>query len=163
VLVDLESDARRLPSWGFVLAVLLVLVVVAVWVDGRTRSRENLAIDQCRQGLRIATDDAEGRLGLVSHYLQPPLTTDGRVQRLHLADLMAARAGQVLPGIQQASRACRRITVEPWHFSQVARHNAATAYAAALVTLVQTITAQGPTRFPDDRDLERLQAAAGVG
>jgi hypothetical protein len=142
---------------------VLVVGVGAVTADGRTRTQENTKIAGCRHDLSVASDYAEGRLGLVSDYLEPPPTSNGRVQRLHLADLMSARAGVVLPRVQRAERACRKITVEPWHFSQVERQSAAAAYAAALVTLVQTIAAQGPTPFRNDGGMQRLREAAGVG
>ena len=166
--MDPESAPRTLAGtaqswWGPVLAVLLVVGAGAVALDGRTRAREDTAIASCQHDLGVATGYVEGRLGLVSHYLEPPLVSDGHVQQLHLADLMSARAGEVLPRVQRAARSCRRITLQPWHFAQVERQGAATAYAAALVTLVQAITAQGPTPFSDDGDLQRLRAAAGDG
>jgi hypothetical protein len=150
------------PSWGSLVALILMIGVTVVAVDGRARAHENIEIAGCRHDLTIATDYAEDQLGLVSHYLQPPLASSGRVQRLRLADLMSARAGEVLPRIQRAERTCRRVTLKPWHFSQVAQHSADTAYAAALLTLVQTITAQGIAPFSDDGNIQRLRQAAGV-
>ena len=86
----------------------------------------------------------------------------GRVQQLHLADLMAARAGRVLPRVQAADRSCRRVDVRPWHFSLVARQSASAAYSAALVTLVQTLAAQGRLPFRADATMQRLRDAVGV-
>lgn len=141
---------------------VFVVGLGAVAVDGRTRARENTEIAGCRHDLSLATDYAEGRLGLLSQYLEPPPTSNGRVPRLHLADLMSARAGEELPRIQRAERSCRKITLEPWHFSQVERQNASMAYAAALVTLLQTITAQGSTPFRDDGVMQRLREASAI-
>jgi len=73
--------------------VLLVAGSAVVVVDGRARDREGAAVAGCEQRLRVATGLAEGRLGLVSNYLEPTIATNGRVQQLHLADLMSVRAG----------------------------------------------------------------------
>jgi hypothetical protein len=162
---EVLAQAGRLPrpSWGFVVALVLVVVVGTVSIDGRVRAREDKEIASCRRGLGAATDYAEGRLGLVSHYLQQPLMSRGRIQQLHLADLMSARADEVLPRAQRAEGACQRITLKPWHLSQVQRHDVETAYAAVLVTLLETIAAQGVKPFFEDNDLQRLREAARIG
>jgi hypothetical protein len=84
------------------------------------------------------------------------------VQQLHLADLMAARAGHVLPRVQEADRVCTGVSVSPWHFSLVERQSAATAYSAALVAVVQTVAAQGRIPFQDDATLQRLGDELGI-
>jgi hypothetical protein len=75
---------------------------------------------------------------------------------------MASRAGNALPRVQRAVSQCASVHVRPWHFSLVERQAASDAYAAALVTLVQTVAAQGHTAFHDDATLQRLREAAGV-
>ncbi len=144
------------------LAVVLVAGAAVVVADGHTRSRENVEVASCQQQLRFATEFAEQRLGLVANYLEPTVAADGRVQRLHLADLMSARAANVLPQVQQADRYCRRVIPESWHFSLVERQAASRAYSAALVTLVQTIAAQGRASFRDDATMRRLRDTIGV-
>ena len=91
-----------------------------------------------------------------------PVAPSGRVQRIHLADLMSARAYRVLPRVQHADHVCRRVSVRPWHFSLVERQSSATAYSAALLTLVQTVAAQGRVAFSDDATLQRLRHAVGI-
>ena len=91
------------------------------------------------------------------------MTPSGRVQELHLADLMSARAGRVLPRVQHADRVCHDVTVSPWHFSLVERQGAATAYSAALLAVVQTVAAQGSVPFSDDTSLQRLRNQVGIG
>lgn len=152
----------RLRWWGSVLVALLLAGGVAWFADDHARTREARAVASCEQHLRVATGLAERRLGLVNNYLQPALTRSGHVQQLHLADLMAARAGQVLPRVQRANRRCDGVTVRPWHFSLVERQTASTAYSVALMTLVQTVAAQGRTPFHDDQTLQRLREAVGV-
>jgi hypothetical protein len=143
--------------------VLLVAGSAVVVVDGRARDREGAAVAGCEQRLRVATGLAEGRLGLVSNYLEPTIATNGRVQQLHLADLMSARAGKVLPRIQEADRFCRGVSVRPWHFSLVERQSASAAYSAALVTLVQTVAAQGRVPFRANATMQRLREEVGIG
>jgi hypothetical protein len=153
----------RHRGWWAAMALVLAVGVVGVVVDGSMRAREGAEVAGCENDLRIATGYAERRLGLVSNYLEPTLTPSGRVQQLHLADLMSARAAQVLPRVQHADRACRNVTVRPWHFSLVDRQSAAAAYSAALVTLVQTVAAQGRIPFRDDATLQRLRDEVGIG
>lgn len=151
------------PGRWFLMAIVLVAGFGAVVADGNLRAQDDVKIAGCRHDLSIATGYAEGRLGLVSNYLESPVNSNGRVQRLHLADLMSARASEVLPRVQRAERSCRKITLQPWHFSQVERQSESEAYSAALLTLVQTIAAQGRMPFRDDGTMQRLRAVAGAG
>jgi len=166
---DREPDLRRRRAlgahrrWWCVAAVALILGGAGVVADGNMRAREAAAVAQCERQLQAATGHAERRLGLVSNYLEPTLTAGGRVQQLHLADLMSARAGRVLPRVQRADRVCSAVRVRPWHFSLVDRHSAATAYSAALVTLVQIVAAQGTIPLTDDATLQRLRHQVGIG
>jgi hypothetical protein len=152
---------RRHHWWGVALALAVVVGVVVV-ADNRSRAEEDRAVSGCEQQLNVATGYTERSLGLITNYLHPTVTSGGRVQQLHLADLMSARAGRVLPRVQRADRFCRAVTVHPWHFSLVARDSAATAYSAALVTLVQIVAAQGRAPFRDEATLQRLREAVGV-
>jgi hypothetical protein len=155
-----RSHHRR--AWWGVLLALAVIAGAVVVADTRARSREDTAVTGCERRLQIATAYAERSLGLVTNYLRPPLRPSGRVQQLHLADLMSARAGRVLPRVQRADRFCRAVGVQPWHFSLVSRQSASTAYSAALVTLVQIVAAQGRAPFRDEATLQRLREAVGV-
>lgn len=150
-------------AWWAALSLVLVAGAAGVAVDAGVRSHEGAAVSRCENQLRLATGYAERRLGLVTNYLQPMLRPSGRVQQLHLADLMAARAGEVLPRVQRADRICSGVAVSPWHFSLVHRQSAATAYSAALVTVVQTVAAQGRIPFRDDATLQRLRDELGIG
>jgi hypothetical protein len=148
------------------LAVLLVLVVVAggfAWyADHRSRASEAAALSACEQRLRNASAHADLRLGAVADMLRPALVTTEGVQQHHLADLMASPARLVLPQVQRAHQQCHRVSLHPWHFSLVSRRDAASAYAGALVTLLQTVAAQGRIYFRDDSTLQRLRSAAGL-
>ena len=157
-----SRDRRSRWTWSVVLLTALLVAAVAWSVDGHQRAREASAVVACEQGLRQASWHSERRMGLLAHYVQPATRTTEGVQQLHLADLMAHRAHGVLPAVQAADRACREVSVRPWHFSLVARSDAARAYSGALVTLLQTIAAQGSGTFHDDAVLLRLRSAAGV-
>jgi hypothetical protein len=152
----------RLRPWSWLLSIVLVAGVAGVAVDARSRSHEGVAVAQCEQRLQLATWYAERRLGLVANYLEPAVDGRGRVQQLHLADLMSARAGKVLPRVQEADRTCRRVSVRPWHFALVKRQSTSTAYSAALVTLMQTLAAQGSVPFREDATMQRLRDAVGI-
>lgn len=160
----LESAPPRRPSRR--LAVLLVVVLLAAgvtwYVDHRSRTSEGAAVASCEQRLRNASATADIKLGAVASMLRPALATTEGVQDLHLADLMASPARQVLPRVQRAHRVCQAVTVRPWHFSLVARRDAATAYSGALVTMLQTVAAQGRKYFRDESTLQRLRSAAGI-
>jgi hypothetical protein len=152
------------PRW-LTLTLLVALVVGGAvgYADHRARTREAAAVAACERSLRVASAQSEGRMGLLVNYVQPARRTAEGVQQLHLADLMAERAGRVLPAVQHADRVCRAVAVRPWHFSLVARRDAARAYSGALVTLLQTVAAQGRRPFHDDATLLRLRVGAGVG
>ena len=162
--VDPRPVTARLrhPGWWVALSVVLLVGIGAAVVDGTMRSREATRVERCEHQLRVATGYTERRLGLVANYLEPTLTPSGRVQELHLADLMSTRAGRVLPRVQRADRFCDTVAVSPWHFSLVQRQSASTAYSAALVAVVQTVAAQGRVPFPDDATLQRLREKVGI-
>lgn len=164
-LLDVGGSPERRPARIAVAGVSLAALVLAggAWaVDTRERAREAAAVSACEEGLREASALSERRMGLLANYVQPAMRTASGVQQLHLADLMAQRASAVLPAAQRADRACRVVSVHPWHFSLVARRDAAQAYSGAMVTLLQTVAAQGRTTFSDDAALLRLRVEAGV-
>jgi len=147
--------------WTALLLLTALVVTGAAW-DARARSHEAAAVAACEHDLRVASWSSERRMGLLASYVQPALRTGHGVQHLHLADLMARRAGEVLPAAQAADRTCRAVSVRPWHFALLERRDAARAYAGAVVTLLQTVAAQGSTSFHDDAVLLRLRTAAGA-
>jgi hypothetical protein len=154
---------RRRARWvWWTLALVLAAGTGAAYADGLTRTHEARAVTACEHRLRVASAISDRRMGLVATYAQPAQRMTPGMRPLHLADLMAGRARRVLVRVQRADRACRSVSVRPWHFSLVARRNAATAYSGALVTLLQTVAAQGLASFHDDATLVRLRAAAGV-
>jgi hypothetical protein len=167
-LLEAAGDLRRGAAsmrhrgWWWALAIVLVVGVACVTVDSSVRAREGTQVAACENQLRLATGYVERRLGLVSSYLEPLVGPNGRVERIHLADLMSADAYRVLPRAQHADRVCRSVTVQPWHFSLVKRQSAATAYSAALVSVVQTVAAQGRVPFRDDAALRRLRNEVGI-
>jgi hypothetical protein len=147
------------PGWLVALLVVVALVGSAVYVDGRERSREGEAMRACEAQLRRASDHADFSLGLTTSYVQSPRIQGGGI---HLADLMAPLARRVLPAVERADRTCEAVRIRPWHFSLVQRHQADTAYASALVTLLELISAQGDGTFHGDPTLQRLRDAAGL-
>jgi hypothetical protein len=158
-----REPPRRSRLWLPAMLVLTLAVLGLGWhADERTRAHESAAVARCERHLRTASALSEWRLGILTHYVQPALRTSHGVQDLHLADLMAVRASRVLLGAQRADRACRTVSVQPWHVSLVDRRDAAVAYSGALVILLQTVAAQGPTHFRDDSLLGRLRTQAGA-
>jgi hypothetical protein len=157
------TPALKHRRWWISLAVVVLVGGGAFVVDAQVRSREAAQVARCENQLRVATGYAERRLGLITNYLEPTLTPSGRVQKLHLADLMSARAGRVLPRVRHADGVCHDVSVTPWHFALVERQGAATAYSAALLAVVQTVAAQGTVPFSDDTSLQRLRNQVGIG
>jgi hypothetical protein len=166
-VLEAEVLASAPPSRGpRVVTVAVLLAVVALlavgYADQRVRDRESAQVGSCERLLARASAHADVRMGAVPAMLRPATTTDTGVQQLHLADLMASPARRSLPLAQRAHQACQGVSVRPWHFSLVSRRAAATAYSGALVTLLQTVAAQGRASFHDDSTLQRLRSAAGV-
>jgi hypothetical protein len=163
-VVAQDGTSWRPPRWlSLTLLTALVVGSVVGYADHRARTRETAAVAACEHSLRVASQLSEGRMGLLVNYVQPARRTTDGVQQLHLADLMAERAGRVLPAVQHADRVCRAVAIRPWHFALVARRDAARAYSGALVTLLQTVAAQGRRPFHDDATLLRLRVGAGAG
>jgi hypothetical protein len=153
----------RPPRWLWWAVAVTVLVGSVAWsADHRVRTHEAAAVARCEQRLSDASAMSEIRMGAMSNYLRPALATTSGVKQLHLADLMSGPARRTLPEVQRADRACGAVAIQPWHFSLVARRNAATAYSGALLTLLQTVAAQGRAYFHHDPALVRLREAAGV-
>ncbi len=153
----------RPPRWlWWAVAVALVVGSVAWYADHRVRTHEVSALAGCEHRLSDASALTEVRMGAMSNYLRPALATAYGSKQLHLADLMSGPARRMLPEVRRADRVCGAVTVEPWHFSLVARRNAATAYSGALLTLLQAVAAQGRAYFHHDATLARLREAAGV-
>jgi hypothetical protein len=160
---DVVRRRRRLGWWWPALALALVAGSLAWNADHRGRARETAAVQRCERVLGHASVLSEIRMGSMANYVRPAVDqAAGGSGQLHLADLMAPPALEVLPQVQRANRVCRAVSVRSWHFSLVARRNAATAYAGALVTLLQAVASQGPSHFRYDETLVRLRRAAGV-
>jgi hypothetical protein len=147
--------------WGRWVAVALVVSAsgALVYADGQERRQESAALSVCQTRLRIASAEADYRMGLTTNYVLPIVTDGGST---HLADIMAPRAREVLPAVQRADRQCQSVRVRPWHFGLAAKQQAATAYSGALVTLLQLVAAQGRHDFHGDPTLQHLRNAAGV-
>jgi hypothetical protein len=157
-----DDRGRRWRWLGPALALALVVGVVGWYADHRVRTDEAAAVLQCERRLNNASVLSELRMGRMVNYVRPAAPAATGTRQLHLADLMASPARDVLPLVQRANRICRAVSVRPWHFSLVARRNAATAYAGALVTLLQAVASQGPATFRLDETLVRLREAAGI-
>jgi hypothetical protein len=160
-VVEGESS-HRLRWLGPVLALVLVAGVVGWYADHRVRTDEAAAVLHCERKLSNASVLSELRMGRMVNYVRPATPAATGTRQLHLADLMATPAREVLPLVQRANRVCAAVSVRPWHFSLVTRRNAATAYAGALVTLLQAVASQGPASFRHDETLVRLRQAAGL-
>jgi hypothetical protein len=143
-----------------VLGVLAIAGASLALVDGSVRSRETAAVEACERQLQDASDHADYQMGLTTGYVRS--VGSGRSGRTHLADLMAPKARDVLGEVQDAHRVCATVHVEPWHPGLADRQQAASTYSAALVTLLQTVAAQGGRGFGGDETLSQLRAAAGM-
>jgi uncharacterized membrane-anchored protein YhcB (DUF1043 family) len=158
---DEPLRARRRPGPGWwLLALVLVAGLAVAYVNDRMRSHEAYSVTACESQLRRASDLADYKMGLTTNYVRSAASRAS--DHTHVADLMAPRARRALPAVQRADHACKAVRVRPWHFSLVARQQAATAYSGALVTLLQLVAAQGRQPFHGDSTLLRLRAAAGL-
>jgi hypothetical protein len=163
ILVHEPRPPWRPPRWlWWAVAMALVVGGVAWYADHRVRAREAEAVARCEHRLSEASAMSEIRMGAMDNYLRPALASTHGARQLHLADLMSGPARRLLPGVQRADQACNRVAVKPWHFSLVARRNAATAYSGALLTLLQAVASQGRAYFHHDPALVRLKEAAGL-
>jgi hypothetical protein len=157
-----DGRGHRMRWLGAAVALALVVGVAGWYADHRVRTDEAAAVLHCERRLSTASVLSELRMGRMVNYVRPATPAATGTRQLHLADLMASPAGEVLPLVQRANRICRAVDVRPWHFSLVARRNAASAYAGALVTLLQAVASQGSASFRHDETLVRLREAAGL-
>ncbi len=164
-LLAVEPGSHRyLPLRLLAFAVLATLVASTAWhVDQQARARESAALAACHQKLRSAAVSADLLLGAVAHNLRPLLTAAPSEKKATVARTMSNPARELLPEVSDAARACRAITVLPWHRSLDGRREAATAYSSALATKVQQIAADGRAFYRDEPSLRRLRRAADIG
>jgi hypothetical protein len=149
------SRAWRAAAWVVVAAVLVTAVGSLAWhVDQRDRRREAAALTDCQRGLHEATILSDLQLGLVA---------SGAREQASRAEVMARPARQVLPEVVDADRACRAVSVRPWHFALHARRDAVTAYSTALAAKLRAVASDGHDYYRDDPDLRRLRRAADIG
>ena len=163
-VLDTEPEpAWRPPGW-LVVAVLLVAVVTAAgwYVDRQDRAREARALDGCRRELQTTVAFSDVRLMAMADYLDPALAVTKGEKRGHIADLMAQPARRMLRDVERADRACRAVSIRPWHFSLASRHHATTAYSSAFAAKMRTIADQGRTYYVDTSRLQRLREAAAI-
>ncbi len=155
---------RYLPLGLLALAVLVAIAASTAWhADREARAHEAAALATCHQKLRNATVSADLLMAAVAHNLKPLLATAPREKRDTVARTMSNPARELLPEVAAAARACRTISVLPWHVGLDGRRHAATVYSSALVTKVQQIAADGRTFYTDDPSLRRLRRAADIG
>jgi len=155
---------RHLPLRLLAVAVLAALLVSTVWhVDQQARARESAALTACRQKVHNAAVSADLLLGAVAHNLRPLLNAAPGEKKATVARTMSNPARELLPDVSDAARACRAISVLPWHRSLEGRRDAATAYSGALATKVQQIAADGLAFYRDEPSLRRLRRAADIG
>jgi hypothetical protein len=145
-------------------AVVLGVVGAVAWhADQRARARESAALTACRVQVHQATVSSDLLLAAVAMNLRTTLrTAHGRRLRAVRA-VMANPARRLVPGVSAADRACRDVSVLPWHFSHAAGRNAVTAYSSALAAKVRAIAGDGATYYRDDPSLRRLRRAADIG
>lgn len=153
----------RPPRW-LVLATLVAVVAGAFgWtVDRHERAQESRALASCRSDLQDAVGYADLRLMAMADYLDPALSVTKGARHGHLADLMAQPARRVLPDVERADRACRAVSVRPWHFAVLSRQRATTAYSSAFAARMRTIADRGRRYYGDSSELQRLRRAAAI-
>jgi hypothetical protein len=161
-------DAEPAPLWRpprwVVAAVLLVAVVATAgwYVDRQERAREARALEGCRLELQDAVAFSDARLSAMADYLDPALGVTRGARHGELADLMAGPARRVLRGVERADRACRAVSIRPWHVALVSRHEATTAYSSALAASLRTIAGEGRAYYRDSSRLQQLREAAAI-
>ena len=162
IRVPARTRSRR-RRWVWCAVALALVIGGSAWhADQRLRAGETAAIQRCEQRLRTASVLADIRMGRMVNYVRPRVPGTDVSRHLHLADLMSPPARQELPMVQRANRLCLAVPVRPWHFSLVSRRNTATAYAGALVALLQAVASKGSTSFRHDPPFTELRAAAGA-
>jgi hypothetical protein len=160
-------SATERHGWVWLIVAVALVTTSLVWyADQRARREESTALARCEHRLSDASLMSEIRMGPMQNYLRPATTRGTGVSgsgQLHLADLMSGTARRALPRVLRAHRTCGEVRVEPWHFALLARRSAATAYAGALITLLETVASQGDGYFQHGGvTLARLREAAGI-
>lgn len=158
----LEHDAPRpVPRWVWLGLVLVLLVGAAAWaVDEHRRGREDAALTECRDRLRVADERASERLTRVAEYLRPSLASLPLEQARRLASPMQSPARLAIPGVRAAVSGCRAVTVWAWHQPDRGTRDATLAYADRLLQRLEQIAAVGGSYFDRDTELDRLRARA---
>jgi len=152
------------PPRRLVAAVLVgTLLAAGGWyVDRLDRARETRALDGCRRDLQNAVAFADVRLLAMADYLDPALSATSGERHGLIADQMSQPARRMLRQVEHADRACRDVSIRPWHFTLAARHRATTSYSEALAERMRTIAAEGRRYYTDSSDLRTLREEAGI-
>ena len=163
-VLDTEPEpVWRPPRWLVVAVLLVAVLATAGWyVDRQDRAREASALDGCRRELQNTVAFSDVRLMAMADYIDPALSVTHGEKRGHIADLMAQPARRMLRDVERADRACRSVSIRPWHFSLASRHHATTAYSSAFAAKMRTIAGQGRTYYLGTRALQRLREAAAI-
>jgi len=164
VLDTAPRDLWHPPLWLLALTVLVVAAGALAWyTDGRARTHETRALEECRQELHAAVISADLEMLSVAANLRPALASAAGPERTRTAGLMAVPARRLLPDVVRADRLCRSVSVRPWHRSLKAQRDAATAYSGALVAKLGAVAADGSDYYRDNQALRQLRRAAEIG
>jgi hypothetical protein len=164
VLDEQPRPLWRPPRWLVTAVVLVFLVATAGWyLDRQDRSREAQALEGCRRQLHNAVVFADLRLMAMANYLSPALSQVSAGRRGQLTEDMSVVARTVLSDVERADRACRAVSIRPWHFGLASQHRATTAYSGALAARVRGVADRGRTYYHDNTAIQRLRDAAGIG
>lgn len=120
---------RRWP----VVALVVVLVMVAVggWAEGRRRApAERSALTACADRAHAVTSRAEVQVATTSSYVAPGFVTAEPGLRESLRGLLSRSAAEVVEPVEDALAGCR--SVELWPFNR-SHHDARDAHVAFLV------------------------------
>ena len=160
-VLDVGPPALRRPSTRVLLVVVLAVVMGALvtYADHRSRVDEGRALATCRQRLHDAAVPSDQQMMAVATTAHGPLTSS-RGPRSGLHSLMSRSAGDLLPEVIDADKACLGVSVRPWHVSLKSRRDASTAYATALVAKLRAVATDGRTSYVEDAALRRLRQDA---
>jgi hypothetical protein len=99
-----------------ILAVVLVLVVAAVWAEGRRRApSERAALAACADRAERTVTQVERRLGATVTYLGPALGSFNDELRASMRGVVSRTAGDLVGSVEEALAQCLDVGIWPFH------------------------------------------------
>jgi hypothetical protein len=147
------------------LVVVLVLVAVGAWAEGRRRwPTERSALTACATRAEAATSHAERQVAATASYIAPAFVTAEPGLRESMRGLLSRAADKVVEPVEAALAGCRSVELWPFNRSHGEARDAYVTYLVAERDRLDAIVRDGSAYDQGYAEVQRLadEAAAAL-